>query len=493
MSQLELKDNLQDIQGIIACGYGNLEAAAYVLLHVQDAHLTRLWLGNLADCVHTSQERPSGDHCCLNIAFTYEGLAALGLNERTLSTFPTEFQEGMTEINRSRILGDYKGSEEDNENDPKLWLWGGTDPQQTEVHILLLIYAADNQQLDEFYTDLEKQFSQSGVKLILKLDTLLLKDEAVGFREHFGFQDGISQPSIEGLHRDGAPDNTVKAGEFILGYTNEYDLLTESPRVSPEFDPQNMLPVGEEFGSHDLGRNGSYLVFRQLSQKVEEFWRFLEETTQNYDGSSNPETRLELAAKMVGRWPSGTSLVQSPDRDDPTVTDKNNFAYHHVDAQGLRCPFGAHIRRSNPRDSLDPCPGTEASIAINKTHRLLRRGRTYGQPISSSFDPDAILNHPTPGERGIHFICINANINRQFEFIQHTWLNNPKFNGLYEETDPLVGDRQPRKTEKTDSFTIPGTPIRKRIKDLPQFVVVRGGAYFFLPGIKAIEYLASLE
>jgi Dyp-type peroxidase family len=481
MNQLEL----QDIQGIIARGYGNLDAAAYVLLHIQDATLARQWLGNLNDLVQTCRDGLCNR--CLNIAFTYEGLTALGLPQSTLSSFPTEFQEGMTEPNRSRILGD----RQDSENDPKLWLWGGSDPQQTTVHILLLLYATDDGQLAEFYTSLANQFANSGVEPILKLDSKPLKDEEGGFREHFGFRDSIGQPAIEGLSRAGAPYNTIKAGEFILGYPNEYNLLTESPRVKPEFDPHNILQPGK-FGYHDLGRNGSYLVFRQLSQKVDEFWRFLESATQNPNGSSNPEVRLKLAAKIVGRWPSGTSLVQSPDRDDPSVVDKNDFAYHHLDAQGLRCPFGAHVRRSNPRDSLDPAPGTEQSIAVNKTHRLLRRGRTYGEPISPSFDPEAILNTPKPGERGIHFICINANISRQFEFMQHTWINNPKFNGLYEETDPLIGDRHPFEA-KTDTFTEPARPIRNCTQGLPQFVVVRGGAYFFLPGIKAIRYLASFS
>jgi Dyp-type peroxidase family len=455
---------LHDIQGIIARGYGNLEAAAYVLLHIQDAPLARQWLGTLVNCVQNSQDRPCDR--CLNLAFTYEGLTALGLHQSTLTTFPTEFQEGMTEPNRSRVMGDREGSE----NDPKLWRWGGTAPEQLTVHILLLLYATDDQQLAEFYTPLADQFARNGVKLILKLDTKPLKDEQGCFREHFGFRDGISQPIIEGLSRDGSPHNTIKAGEFILGYPNEYDLLTESPRVKPEFDSLNILPPGE-FGSHDLGRNGSYLVFRQLSQNVEEFWSFLQKATQNPDGSNNSEARLKLAAKMVGRWPSGTSLVQSPDRDDPNVIDKNDFAYHHLDARGLRCPLGAHVRRTNPRDSL---------------------GRTYGEPISPSFDPEAILNTPSSGERGIHFICINANISRQFEFLQHTWIDNPKFNGLYEETDPLMGDRHPLGT-KTDTFTEPATPMRNRTKGLPQFVVVRGGAYFFLPGIKAIRYLASLK
>lgn len=475
MYQLEL----QDIQGIITRGYGKLEAAAYILLHIQNATLAKQWLGNLVNQVQTSQGRPSDR--CLNIAFTYEGLIALGLHQSTLSTFPTEFQEGMTEPNRSRVLGDQEGSE----NDPQYWDWGGTDSQKSTVHILLMLYATDDAGLAEFYTSLSNQFLSGGVELIRKLDTFLLKDEEGKPREHFGFRDAIGQPVIAGLQQEqeAALDNVIKAGEFILGYPNEYNLLTESPRVKAEFDPHNLLPSGE-FDSHDLGRNGSYLVFRQLSQKVEEFWNFLKEASQNSDGSSNPEAQLKLAAKMVGRWQSGTSLVQSPDRDDLTIANQNDFAYHHLDAQGLRCPIGSHIRRANPRDSLGPAPGTEKSIAVNKTHRLLRRGRTYGKPLS--------LDASKTEERGIHFICINANISRQFEFVQHTWINNPKFSGLYEETDPLVGDRRPN-DHVTDRFTEPATPIRHCTKGLPQFVVMRGGAYFFLPGIKAIRYLASIS
>jgi Dyp-type peroxidase family len=481
MNHLEL----QDIQGIIARGYGNLKSAAYVLLHIQDPALARQWLGNSIDRVQTCQDKPTDR--CLNIAFTYEGLQTLGLPPLTLTSFPTEFQEGMTEPNRSRILGDREGSD----NDPKSWLWGGTAAPQS-VHILLLLYAIDDGQLSELYTAVTDELAHNGVNPILKLDTLLVEDERGYFREHFGFRDAIGQPIIQGLNRTGSADNTVKAGEFILGYPNQYNLLTESPRVEPECDPRNILPLGE-FGYHDLGRNGSYLVFRQLEQKVEEFWCFLDRVTQNSDGSSNPAARLQLAAKMVGRWPSGTSLVQAPDRDDPTIVDRNDFAYYHSDPQGLRCPIGAHVRRSNPRDSLDPAPGTEKSIAVNKTHRLLRRGRPYGKPIDLSFDRDAIFNNPPAGERGIHFLCINANISRQFEFVQHTWLDNPKFSGLDRETDPLVGDRHTGNIGNTAIFTEQAVPIRKQVSGLPQWVVVRGGAYFFLPGIRAIQYLISIS
>ncbi|MBW4469891.1 MAG: Dyp-type peroxidase [Stenomitos rutilans HA7619-LM2] len=481
MSTLEL----QDIQGIIVRGYSNLEAASFVLLSIQNAVSARHWLGSLVDRIQNGHDRPSDT--CLNLAFTCDGLKALGLDQATLDTFSTEFREGMTPPYKSRVLGDH------GDNAPALWDWG-SGIHSPSIHIMLMLYAADEGKLISFYDELANAFGSGGVALIRKLDTFMLKDEHGGFREHFGFRDAIGQPIVEGLSKTGSPDNTIKAGEFILGYPNEYGLLTETPTVSAQRDRQNLLPEGQNGPEeHDLGRNGSYVVFRQLGQKVQAFWQFLDGVTQQSDGTSDPKARVQLASKIVGRWPSGTPLVQAPDRDQSKLGDKNEFAYHHADPHGFKCPLGAHIRRSNPRDSLDPQPGTPKSIAINKTHRLLRRGRTYGKPVADSLNPQDMLKAEETGERGIHFICISANIARQFEFVQQTWLNNPKFNGLYSDTDPLVGDRAPGGVGTANAFTAQAQPVRNRVMGLPNFVVVRGGAYFFLPSIRACRYLASLS
>ena len=96
------------------------------------------------------------------------------------------------------------------------------------------------------------------------------------------------------------------------------------------------------------------------------------------------------------------------------------------------------------------------------------------------------------GERGLHFICLGANLSRQFEFVQHTWANNPKFNGLYDDPDPLIGDRDPRGKGKQGTFTEQARPVRRRTTGMPSFVGIRGGAYFFLPGVRALRYLAAL-
>jgi deferrochelatase/peroxidase EfeB len=189
---------------------------------------------------------------------------------------------------------------------------------------------------------------------------------------------------------------------------------------------------------------------------------------------------------MVGRWPEGSPLALAPDRNDPALEEANDFGYH-VDPRGARCPVGAHIRRANPRDSLDPRPGSDRSLAINRRHRLLRRGREYGPPLTID---EALRGEDADGEeRGIHFICLNGNIARQFEFVHDTWLNSPKFAGLYDDSDPLVSPSRPY----GGTFTIPSEGVRERVTGVPRFVSVKGGAYFFLPGIAATRYLASLE
>jgi Dyp-type peroxidase family len=235
----------------------------------------------------------------------------------------------------------------------------------------------------------------------------------------------------------------------------------------------------EGSGKVDFGRNGAYVVLRQLSQDVYGFWRYVDRAT-----GSDAEKRTWLAAKMVGRWPSGAPLTLAPDADDPTLATANDFTYQYGDEFGLNCPIGSHVRRSHPRDMLDPKPGTQESVSLDKRHRLLRRGREYGPPVA---DP---LADPPPDDvdRGLYFICVVGNIARQFELIQHTWVNNPKFNGLYDEPDPLVANH----AAIGATFSVPRDPVRSRYTDVPNFVTVRGGAYFFLPGIRALRYLGAL-
>lgn len=486
-----------EIQGLVLQGYGKLRGAAYLLLHVPDApHDTsqagtgqagtgqagaRRWLGSLLPSVTFGSDRPD---TAVNVAFTAGGLARFGLGENAVAGFSLEFQEGMTSPHRRRLLGDVGAAA------PENWRWGG--PDGPGVHALLMLFAPDTEGVAALVEEHRTRAEQHGLRVLAVLDT-----HDLGFVEHFGFRDGQSQPALAGSARAGSgaaevPDrDLLNPGEFILGYPNEHEQYPPSPLVDPGDDPGGVLPVAEGPGRKDFGRNGSYLVLRTLAQDVPGFWRFLDDATRRADGSSDPEARTALAARFIGRWPSGASLTLARDTDRPDLAGQNDFAYHADDAHGLGCPIGAHVRRANPRDSLPPRPGEPASVAVNKRHRLLRRGRTYGTPLSVEDALRQSQDQDQGDERGLHFVALCADIARQFEFVTHTWLLNPHFDGLYDDTDPILGGHHDGQAAPSGStFTRQARPVRRRIHGIPPFVTVRGGAYFFLPGRAALRHLA---
>ena len=438
-----------DVQGLVLRGYGQLRGARYLLCQIADGAAARGWLADLS----VAAGGPATGDVAVNVAFTASGLARLGVSATALAQFSRELLDGMTTEHRRRILGDVDGSA------PERWSWGA--PAGERIDMLALVFGRDDAAAAAVPAVQERALAAGGIRLVHTLETVPLED-----REHFGFRDGISQPRFPRLgEASGIPERDVVAtGELVLGYRNAYGRYTPRPVLAPAEDPGGVLPADPEgSGGRDLGRNGTYLVLRQLAQDVEGFWEFCRR--------ADPADPLRLAARMIGRWPSGTPLVLEPDADR-TVRDLNDFAYHAADPHGVRCPIGAHVRRANPRDTLDPAPGTSRSVDVNKRHRLLRRGRKYGT---------------APGERGLHFICLVANIARQFEFVQHSWLNDPRFNGLYDQPDPLVAPTPPNGR----TFSVATSSVRERHTGVPRFVSVRGGAYFFLPGIRALRYLAA--
>lgn len=458
-----------DIQGLVASGYRRLRAADYLFFTVGDGGLARRWLGDLAGRLTTAQAPVTTTG--LNLALTSSGLQHLGLDDDALGSFPAEYIEGMATPHRSRMLGDEAASA------PANWRWGGG--AGTAVDLVLMLFGLDAATLGRLRQDLAVD-SIPGLAKVTELHTSDLGD-----REHFGFTDGISQPTILGLGRPAPPRDLIQPGEFVLGYANEYGLIPAGPVIRSTADPGRILTQAvDESGAGDLGRNGTYLVFRQMRQDVAGFWNFAGQQAAG-SGQGSPE---KLAAKIVGRWPSGAPLLMAPDVDQPALATLNDFAYHANDPDGLRCPVGAHIRRANPRDSLDPSPGSDRSVALVKRHRILRRGREYGQAISSGPGGPRPPLTDDGQERGLHFICLCANLVRQFEFVQGTWVASPKFAGLYDDADPLVAAH----TAVGASFSIPASPFRNRLKRVPRFVTVVGGAYFFLPAIRAVRYLASL-
>ena len=490
-----------DVQGLAAYGYGKLTEACYVLLRIRNAVAARTWIGSAIDLkwVSTAEERRPGPETALQIAFTSSGMRALGLPERIIVGFSTEFIHGMSgDANLSRRLGDI------GDNDPAYWLWGGPSKK---VDLVVMLFARQN--LEKWQATIQTAPWHDGFEIVSTLTTSDLQG-----REPFGFADGISQPEFDWKREIPSAENTVAysnvvaLGELLLGYPNEYGKYTDRPLLETSDDPaDDLLPAEDRTASKDLGLNGSFFVLRQLDQDVRGFWQYLARAA-----GPDPEERERLGACLVGRTLIGDPLIPASSEKIAGIIDKanvprNSFTYDH-DLDGTQCPVGAHIRRANPRNAdlfgrpVGPVARLFNVIGIPRPklrddlmasarfHRVLRRGREYGPMLT----PDAALQ-PAPKDdppRGLHFACLCANIARQFQFVQNAWLMSSKFNFLTEEVDPLLGNRAAvGGCANTDNFSIPREgKAARRLTGIPTFITVRGGEYFFLPSLRALRYLA---
>ncbi|HEY2466566.1 MAG TPA: hypothetical protein VGI45_01835 [Terracidiphilus sp.] len=489
--------DFRDIQGLVRFGYNALTDASFLLLKISDPVAARAWLKTAP--ISTAEEVSRPPLTALQVAFTREGLEAIGVTEDLLEGFSAEFLSGMTgQESRSRRLGDVGASS------PLGWQWGrpGNAP-----HAVVMIYAQPGH-LHGWTETIRNEHWSTAFEVIDCLSTSNL-----GGKEPFGFTDGISQPTPD-WKRQRNPQgdqleygNLLALGELLLGYPNEYGKYTDRPLVPDDALSSSILREAEDQpGKRDFGRNGSFLVFRQLRQDVQGFWRFVDTQT-----SSDARARQRLAESMVGRKMDGTPLL--PLSADPIAgidakaSAQNQFTYN-LDGNGDRCPFGAHIRRANPRNADLPSSSglvdrlmhmlgfgnasyRDDVIASTRFHRMIRRGREYGPRLTPD---EASAGASDTSEHGIHFICIAANILRQFEFVQNSWVMNTKFDALTEQSDPLLGNRaEVAGCPVTSTFVSPErTGARTRTMGMPQFVTVRGGAYFFLPSIRALRFLASI-
>jgi Dyp-type peroxidase family len=476
------KVELENIQALIVRGHGDLLFAQFLLLEVYDREKARTYL---RDVRVTYADEPKTSDTALQIAFTRSGLVALGVKDDVIETFAREFNEGMDDDVRARSLGDVPGT----------WNWGNA----TKPHVILMLYATRDAH-EAFFKATTDAVTAHGFVVKETQDTTA---HLCGRREHFGWRDGISTPIVAEL---GSKDDTdswtgrFKVGEFVLGYENEYRAYTDSPTVPLGGDPQKVLPLTRDETARDLGKNGTYLVYRQMQQHVARLWSYLVNESRELEPEDDPVDRaIALGAKMVGRWPDGVPLASSMARDGAT-SDQNDFTYYHRDRDGLRCPLGSHIRRSNPRDDLPSDHGDQNSVEMVRKHQMLRRGRPYGKPLADSMSPRDLIAASRSADadkvsRGLHFICLVGHIGRQFEFVQRGWINSPVFAALFKDADPIIGVHRKTDDERgnaSDEFTCPAEPVRRKYKQLPQFTEVIGGAYFFLPGRQALQFIAGM-
>jgi Dyp-type peroxidase family len=406
-------------------------------------------MGRMLPQISTAEPWADGPPAiALHVALTHSGLQAVGVAQEILDSFPEEFRQGMAA--RAERLGDRGPSA------PANWEPGlGTG----EAHVLVTVYAVDDEALETARMALKTVGAEGAVTVINETRAAALE----AGRDHFGFADGIAQPSLHGSGvaarpGDGQPngDGTwrdVAVGEFLLGHQDEDGGLPAAP--AQPFD-----------------RNGTFMVYRKLRQDAAAFRRFIAEQGAKYPGG--PE---KLAAKIVGRWPDGTPLSVSPDGPDAAIAADpariNDFAYAD-DADGLRCPLGAHIRRTNPRDMA----GFFAGRLTNR-HRIIRRGRSYGPPLAPGAAGD------DGADRGLVFICFQASIWRQFETIQALWIDDGDPFGLGPDKDFLIGE-----PNGAGKMTIQGHPPHF-LKPQPRFVTMRGGEYLYRPSMTALRMLAD--
>lgn len=469
--------DLSDLQGNVLRGYKDKPYVRYLILEIADRVAARRWLAAaISGRDHDVPQITSGDwgkakpQTCFNIGLTYEGLRALGLPGSSLAMFPNEFIEGMTA--RALKLGDVGASA------PDTWPSPFNEPKR--IHLIATIYAENVEQLDQVQ---QRALDRNALTLLGMREGYNFDGDFV----HFGYRDNIMQPRFEGIHdperhADGQP--LAPLGTVLLGHpTNLEGLEWRVPQPA------------------QLGHNGTFNAFRVLKQDVVGFETYLDQAASDLlahpnvdevlppgaemkvcevfkiEPPSRPAALREIvAANLCGRWRDGTPLALSADMPDANV-DRAKFDYD----ENSRCPYGAHIRRCNPRG------GHIVQRVANNSRRLIRRGVPYGPAYVRDQSSDAGKSEP---ERGLLGNFIGASLGAQFEAMSCDWLNlglqDPRITGS---NDPITGTNDPA----TSWFDLPlksGGTIR--LRGLPEFVTTRGGAYTFLPSLSAIRYLGSL-
>ncbi|MDW4498775.1 peroxidase [Sulfitobacter sp. D35] len=543
--------DLDDIQGNIIRAYGRYSYpfARYYFLNISDPAKGRAFVGQVAERVTTAVRWPNEaarPQCTVNIGFTFFGLYRLNLSQRTLRSMPEEFIAGMKD--RAFLLGDrdqtkteaeaaawdahwdpiWQGNRRgDGYDDDNVHIWISMNAQQKEPGVAEPVAA-----LEETAEWLKRLCDESGggVKILGghgrdgSMDhqpASAVFNEIGGVMvptptEHFGFADGIGDPVFAGQYPPEEEKTAVigrgkrlghgwvplATGEFVLGHPDE------SQELPPTAAPAKFM------------RNGSFMAYRKLHEKVGSFSEVIRTEGERFArvrGVSQGEAEATLCAKLCGRWVDGIPLAVAPDFEswtklrgelgfdveDPLQAFKNQIDYlkspassdfrYADDMPGYKTPSGAHLRRVNTRDYLDPLNthgvdadgiphrNEKATTQLNKRRRILRRGLPYGPPHGVEKTDDT--------EQGVAMMVVAASLFRQFEFVQQQWIQYGLDFNQGNDTCPMLGNHEVHKR-----FTIQSDPKSGKapyvMSGLKTFVECRGGDYFFLPSLSALRQLA---
>ncbi|KAK0496631.1 peroxidase TAP [Armillaria luteobubalina] len=274
---------------------------------------------------------------------------------------------------------------------------------------------------------------------------------AVSAHEHFGFLDGVSNPSVIGFDKNPPPGpKPVRAGSILAGEDGDSRAATRP----------------------GWAKDGSFLVFRKHPIIAP---------------GLSPEDGSELrGARMVGRWKSGAPIDITPLQDDPELAAdpqrNNDFRFQGERDDQSRCPFASHVRKTLPRADLEDA---DPPISL-ENRRILRRGIQFGPEVTQSEKDEAKTQHG----RGLLFMCYQSSIVDAFQFIQQSWANNVDF-PPFEQTpatpgfDPIIGQAGNAGIRML-SGTDPADP-NAELTLTEEFVVPRGGEYFFTPSVKSLK------
>ena len=440
--------DLSDIQGLIPHHYG-APFARHLLFEFLDATAGARFLSLLAPLATTAATSLAAQpEWRLNLGITFEGLTRLRVSDEILSGFPLDYRDGPDPVTQ----GDHGASA------PVHW-WNGRFAT-TQVHLAVHLYARSRSKLEQITAQVRN--AASGCReLIAPRDGLAIETAPLGTRKgeiHFGYLDGISQPEVKW---GDAPElaGNVDFRHFLLGYSS--DTIPSSPF---------------EGKANEFARNGSYSLFRWISQDVARFNRFIEvEGPAMSPHLSEDDARELLAAKLIGRWRDGSPLMLAPTAPDPTLSTSNAFGYAD-DPEGFRCPLSAHIRVTNPRDqTLGFAEQIDGGVPP-----VIRRGASFGPKLEGTTD-DGV-------ERGLVGLFLCASVVRQ-PYKLMVWMKKNDFSPLFRSPraqDPLANRAVPG---AVDTFSIPHEQ-RPHTVTLQDFVCVKGTAIFLLPSITTLKELA---
>jgi Dyp-type peroxidase family len=438
------------------------------------------------------------------IGFSHSGLVRLTPGAADIPDIA--FRHGL--VARSRLLGD--PTDPSVEGHPSTWVVGAPG---RELDALVVVAGDERPEVTARAKALMQSFRDVGLDVGSE-DGDVRTGNARG-HEHFGFDDGVSQPGPRGLASirmgDYITDRHIDPREmpesWLYGYPGQ-DLVWPGELILgyPATSPDPLVPGPVSRAEPGWTRNGAFLVYRRLRQDVGLFWHTMRDEAARLAAlpGFSGLTDDVLAARLVGRWQSGAAVNRVPDGDNPQLGHdpfaNNYFRFDSdtpslrlrrrrrdpypmakADPVGVRCPWAAHIRKINTRDSASDLGANDATY----NRRLLRVGIPFGPSLADRYADTA--DDPAQGNRGLLFLSIQSSIEGQFEFLQARWANDPSRPKMPGGNDMIIGQNAVAR-DRIRRCTIFGSGLEQaEVRAAGQWVIPTGGGYFFVPSVSALR------